>query len=337
MLLPRSSAALRAAPRAVPAAAPRLAAAAVPRRGMVTAAERWNEEDWHNAHALVKDNSISLDKNIRDIESKWKHMSKPEQIGTWVLLEDIMKKDWNELTFTEKRAAYFISYGPYGPRKETPPGFHTKVALGTLAGIIAAIAFTTSIQRLGGTYARRPAVGACSVMPLLLPPPPLGPCGAAVVMSFDGWDPVADVLLPLLFCFLPAFRRRQEPPCNLEPRVAGGHERESPRAEERPYHWCCRRGLQGVRVPRSLPLVKSCIRLVRKIMVSVTGKGAASGPALKIAAEIVLTIHCRVAIHRSSHWRPLAPYVPQNGRTAKMKRQTCIIIILSGQAVCMDG
>lgn len=225
MLAARPAAALRAAPRA----SLRPVATSVARRGMVTAAERWNEEDWHKAHALVKAEQIDLQQWLPDIEGKWKYMTKPQQIGTWVMLEDVMKKDWNELTPNEKRAAWFISYGPYGPRKETPPDFHFKVFWGTVAGIVAAIGFTTTIQNLGGVYKLHP------------------------------------VIMMILTSIFVAVLRCQASSCYLEPGLAGGYEREGTRTKERPYHWCRRRGLQGQRfrcaVSHLKPLHVLCVSL----------------------------------------------------------------------------
>jgi len=37
-------------------------------------------------------------------------------------LRDRMKVDWHELTPQEKKAAYWIAFGPHGPRAEAPPG-----------------------------------------------------------------------------------------------------------------------------------------------------------------------------------------------------------------------
>lgn len=44
-----------------------------------------------------------------------------------------MKADWKELTMQEKKAAYYIAFGPHGPRRPPPADEGRKVLFLTLA------------------------------------------------------------------------------------------------------------------------------------------------------------------------------------------------------------
>lgn len=60
-------------------------------------------------------------------------------------LEVLQKKDWKTLSIDEKKAAYYVAFGPHGPRAPvSPPGQNFKVFLATMgligvAGIIYAV------------------------------------------------------------------------------------------------------------------------------------------------------------------------------------------------------
>ncbi|KAK0345434.1 Cytochrome c oxidase subunit 5B, mitochondrial [Friedmanniomyces endolithicus] len=71
-------------------------------------------------------------------------MPPQEQADLWMALRDRMKEDWTALTVQEKKAAYWIAFGPHGPRALPPPGenwtifFYTMAAVG-VSGVIFAI------------------------------------------------------------------------------------------------------------------------------------------------------------------------------------------------------
>ncbi|WVF66263.1 hypothetical protein IAT40_001003 [Kwoniella sp. CBS 6097] len=76
---------------------------------------------------------------LGNIEASWKTLPAEEQYEIYQQLEQLQKKDWKELTLDEKKAAYFVAFGPHGPRAPVnPPGHGLKVALGTLAAVGAA-------------------------------------------------------------------------------------------------------------------------------------------------------------------------------------------------------
>jgi len=80
---------------------------------------------------------------LAGIEKRWEAMPPQEQAELWMQLRDRMKVDWHEMTLQEKKAAWWIAFGPHGPRAEAPPGEWTKIWLYTLAGCgISVVLFT---------------------------------------------------------------------------------------------------------------------------------------------------------------------------------------------------
>ncbi|EKG19669.1 Cytochrome c oxidase subunit IV [Macrophomina phaseolina MS6] len=75
---------------------------------------------------------------LADIEKRWEQMPPQEQAELWMALRDRMKVDWKELTLQEKKAAYWIAFGPHGPRALPAPDENKKVVLYTLLGVAAA-------------------------------------------------------------------------------------------------------------------------------------------------------------------------------------------------------
>nr|POF11528.1 cytochrome c oxidase polypeptide 5, mitochondrial [Quercus suber] len=75
---------------------------------------------------------------LANIEKRWDAMPPQEQADLWMALRDRMTTDWNELTLQEKKAAYWIAFGPHGPRALPPPGENTKIFMYTMIGIGAA-------------------------------------------------------------------------------------------------------------------------------------------------------------------------------------------------------
>ncbi|KIS66471.1 putative cytochrome-c oxidase chain V precursor [Mycosarcoma maydis] len=113
------------------------------RRTLVTQEERWTLETARNAGAFIEGpNKVQLSHVVPNIEASWKTLSKEEQYGVFRQLEELQRKDWKELSLDEKKAAYFVSFGPHGPRKPlTSPGQGAK----TLGGVLAALGITSGI------------------------------------------------------------------------------------------------------------------------------------------------------------------------------------------------
>ncbi|KAI5800263.1 cytochrome c oxidase subunit IV family [Peziza echinospora] len=70
-----------------------------------------------------------------DIEKRWEAIPPQEQAELWMNLRDRMKSNWNELTLAEKKASYWIAFGPHGPRAAPPPGENKQIFLYTVAGV----------------------------------------------------------------------------------------------------------------------------------------------------------------------------------------------------------
>lgn len=86
---------------------------------------------------------------LNHLESRWEKLPKNDQTAMINDLKQRMKLQWSELTLAEKKAAYYISYGEWGPR--TPlygPGDIAKVFWGVVAGVVAGGALFAVIRLL---------------------------------------------------------------------------------------------------------------------------------------------------------------------------------------------
>nr|ODN98908.1 cytochrome c oxidase subunit 4 [Cryptococcus depauperatus CBS 7855] len=84
---------------------------------------------------------------LGNIEASWKTLPAEEQYEIYQQLEQIQKKDWKQLTVDEKKAAYFVSFGPHGPRAPTVESGHgLKVLLGVSGAVIAGFALFSVVR-----------------------------------------------------------------------------------------------------------------------------------------------------------------------------------------------
>jgi len=71
---------------------------------------------------------------LSNVEAQWEKLSKADQVVVQRQLEEIQKKDWKTLSVDEKKAAYYVAFGPHGPRTPVnPPGQSLKVFVYTMA------------------------------------------------------------------------------------------------------------------------------------------------------------------------------------------------------------
>ncbi|KAL8892162.1 MAG: hypothetical protein Q9205_003206 [Flavoplaca limonia] len=72
---------------------------------------------------------------LAGIEKRWEGMPPQQQADLWMALRDRMKVNWHEMTLQEKKAAYWIAFGPHGPRSLPPPGEGKKIFWYTMLGV----------------------------------------------------------------------------------------------------------------------------------------------------------------------------------------------------------
>ncbi|CAE6492283.1 unnamed protein product [Rhizoctonia solani] len=91
---------------------------------------------------------------LANVEAQWESLSAEEQVEVHRELENLQKRDWKTLSIDEKKAAYFVAFGPHGPRTPTSPtGQGTKVIAGTLFVILAAGGAFGVVRAFGVEYA----------------------------------------------------------------------------------------------------------------------------------------------------------------------------------------
>ncbi|EDK41013.1 hypothetical protein PGUG_05111 [Meyerozyma guilliermondii ATCC 6260] len=77
---------------------------------------------------------------VGSLETRWETLPKEDQTRITEELKARMELPWQELTTAEKKAAYYISFGEWGPRKPLhAPGDAAKVFWGTVAGLVAGV------------------------------------------------------------------------------------------------------------------------------------------------------------------------------------------------------
>jgi cytochrome c oxidase subunit 4 len=73
---------------------------------------------------------------IAELESRWEELPAADQQEIVSQLSERQKLPWAELTEAEKKAAWYISYGAWGPRRPIhPKGEVGKIATGVFAGL----------------------------------------------------------------------------------------------------------------------------------------------------------------------------------------------------------
>ncbi|KAI9493963.1 cytochrome c oxidase subunit IV [Zychaea mexicana] len=87
---------------------------------------------------------------VQNLETRWKTLSTAEQNTIAKQLEEAQKADWKVLSTDEKKAAYYVAFGPHGPREPiTKPGHNGKVVGGVVALLAASGALFYVIRSNG--------------------------------------------------------------------------------------------------------------------------------------------------------------------------------------------
>lgn len=82
---------------------------------------------------------LQLDQaSLAEIPKTWDGLTTEQKNSISKALDNKMNGDWKSLTLEEKRAAYFISFGPHGARKPADPSESRKVIVGLLLALAAA-------------------------------------------------------------------------------------------------------------------------------------------------------------------------------------------------------
>src|SRR6267154_4306343 len=128
----------------------------VVRRGLATAAAHPPHAGSSTSHVTAATSAIPLS----NVEAQWATLSPSEQTAVHQQLEELQRKDWKTLSLSEKKAgtsyslfsldavvdklmsfvlAYYVAFGPHGPRAPVnPPGTTFKILTGVSALIGAA-------------------------------------------------------------------------------------------------------------------------------------------------------------------------------------------------------
>lgn len=87
---------------------------------------------------------------VGKLEQRWDSLPKEDQTA---MIEDLkvrMELPWQELSAEEKKAAYYISFGEWGPRKPLHgPGDKSKVFWGTVGGLVSGVGLFALIRSFG--------------------------------------------------------------------------------------------------------------------------------------------------------------------------------------------
>ncbi|KAF2118868.1 mitochondrial cytochrome c oxidase-like protein subunit V [Lophiotrema nucula] len=92
---------------------------------------------------------------LANIEKRWEDMPPQEQADLWMSLRDRMKTDWKEMTMQEKKAAYYIAFGPHGPRRPAPPDEGRKVFFLSTGLIVASVVVFAVIRMFANPHRPR--------------------------------------------------------------------------------------------------------------------------------------------------------------------------------------
>lgn len=89
--------------------------------------------------------------SIMDLPSRWEGMPSAEQQDIVSKLAERQKLPWKELSETEKQAAWYISYGAWGPRRPVhAKGDVSYITKGVVLGLGVAIGLFAFVRQFSG-------------------------------------------------------------------------------------------------------------------------------------------------------------------------------------------
>lgn len=87
---------------------------------------------------------------VGKLEDRWETLPKEDQTTLIDELKTRMELPWKELSPAEKKAAYYISFGEWGPRKPLyGPGDASRVFWGVVIGMVSGCALFAGVRSLG--------------------------------------------------------------------------------------------------------------------------------------------------------------------------------------------
>ncbi|CCH59407.1 hypothetical protein TBLA_0B05810 [Henningerozyma blattae CBS 6284] len=86
---------------------------------------------------------------LADLPARWDGLQESEQDSILTALAERQKLPWSQLTSQEQQAAWYISYGSWGPRRPVlARGDATYIARGTVIGLILSLALFAGVRSL---------------------------------------------------------------------------------------------------------------------------------------------------------------------------------------------
>ncbi|KAH3686370.1 hypothetical protein WICPIJ_002662 [Wickerhamomyces pijperi] len=87
--------------------------------------------------------------SIVELENRWETLPQVDQQEIVSQLAERQKLPWGELTEAEKKAAWYISYGSWGPRRPVhPKGESGKIASGVFIGLGVSLAIFLGVRAM---------------------------------------------------------------------------------------------------------------------------------------------------------------------------------------------
>jgi len=87
--------------------------------------------------------------SLANLEARWPRLDAGQQDDIIAYLEDQMRGDWRDMSTEEKRAAFYVWYGNWGPRAPNPTDFSNLYVY--LAGVVGAAAAGLAVYKFA-TY-----------------------------------------------------------------------------------------------------------------------------------------------------------------------------------------
>lgn len=102
-----------------------------------------------NQSSVASNTRVLSNAYVGQLEKRWESLPKEDQTTLIDELKGRMELPWQQLTAEEKKAAYYISFGEWGPRKPLyGPGDRSKVFWGTVAGLAAGVGLFLGIRAM---------------------------------------------------------------------------------------------------------------------------------------------------------------------------------------------